>query len=216
MSGNVKKIVMCFLLIMAVGSIIPSINSQAASKKNIKKAKAAYVKELKKAKKGNSSYTLGTDIKFALVDINIDGLPEMFITGDDLYHGTLLAYVSGKVKQVGYVFSGDAAVFTKRKVYYTSTIHTGDWFEEYYVFNGKEMKLVASKHGSDYMNLVNGKMKNYDNGEEITYEPFLYKVRGKNVSESEYDKYVARLTEGKRAKINLKKYNSQNRKKYLQ
>ena len=94
MNKNVKKIVMCFLIILVAGTIIPCFNSQAASKKKIKKAKAAYAKVLKKEKAGSGSYTIGNDIRFALVDVNKDGLPEMFVTGDGFYHATLLAYVN--------------------------------------------------------------------------------------------------------------------------
>ena len=195
-------VLMCCIVCLLPGNV------QAASKAT--KAKKAYANFLVKQEKEMTYQTL----KFGLIDINKDGVPELVTTPDDWYHADIYAYVKGKVKNVGWAFSGECAFYPSRKVYYSHTCHTGTDEYHYYIFNGKKMKEVACKYGSDNINAVTGEPK--QDNEWLNFEPYKYTVKGKVVTEEEYNQYTANLVKNaKKKKPTMRKNTAKNRRKYL-
>ena len=191
----------CLVVFMLPGNV------QAASKKT--KAKKAYASYLRKEAK-NTSGTL----KFGLIDINKDGVPEMVTASDDMYHASILAYVNGKVKKIGWAFSGECAFYPSRKVYYSHTCHSGVDEYHYYKFNGKKMTEVACKYGNDTYNAITGELKT--EWQRLSFEPYKYTVKGKVVTAEKYNKYVKSLAGRVKKKMpTMRKNTAKNRKKYL-
>lgn len=195
-------VLMCCIVCLLPGNV------QAASKAT--KAKKAYASYLVKQQKQVPYLTL----KFGLIDINKDGVPELVTTPDNWYNADIYAYVNGKVKCVGWAFSGDCAFYPSRKVYYRHTCHTGVDEYHYYTFNGKKMKEVACKYGSNTVNAVTGKQKEEEDW--MNFEPYKYTVKDKVVTEEEYNQYTANLVKNaKKKKPTMRNNTAKNRGKYL-
>lgn len=221
-----KIVCMCIVAILLIEMVPHNTMTFKASAKTTSKNKAAmksYAALLaseKKAKKvlGNNLYTQvsSSSCKFALIDLNKDGIKEMVMTSDGGYHAEILAYVKGKVKIVGNSFAsaGTDKYYPNKKIYYTAILHMGDVIYTHYKFNGKTMKAVAEKHGSDYINLKTGKPKK--SSEMSTFAPYKYTVNGKKVSKKKYQSYVKKLLKGaKSQKLKWHKNTKANRSRYL-
>ena len=182
------------------------------------KAHAAYEELLTDGDKvekitGHSGDRLN-EFKFALLDMNEDGVEEMVLTPDDGYHVEVFSYVKEDVKMVGSGYAGGQEYYPNKHLYFSHTTHMGA--DEYYAyrFNRKKMKLLAQKVGSMYFNVVTGEEKSDE--EQDSFEPYEYKVKGKVVSEKKYEAYIGKLLKGaKEEKPKLVKNSAKNRKKYL-
>lgn len=214
-----KKIVSLFLVLVLVSSAVNFMckdTVQAESKGA--KAKKAYTKILsdKKAANGiiSTSWGLGKETKFALIDLNKDGISELIFTPDDGYHVDIVSYVNGKVKAVGSGFSGNQKYYPSKHIYFSHTTHTGTDVYTYYKFTGKKMKAIAEKYGDDTYNAVTGKPKPVD--DLGNFAPYKYTVNGKTVSASKYKSYVNSVISGaKNVKLKWHKNTQSNRSKYL-
>lgn len=188
-----KKIIIMMVMMAVCITAIP-IPAQAASAKN-KKARKAYVVQLKKDKKRWKNE--GSKIGYVYADLNGDGVEELitrsgnkYLTGVSIY-----TYKQGKVKRVydTEVFSLKCLKYYKSKkvLYELNSSGLDDDSEGYYKFSGNKYKL---KCGS----CVNGKKY---------YDCF---VNGKTKSASAYKKYVKSLVKKSKAKsfnkLKWKKY----------
>ena len=98
----IKKL---FTLLLSLTLAFPAVTSlsqtevQAAS--TAAKAKAAYASILKKPFPWSDSYMNPSDLRFAVIDINNDKIPELYVgtkKWDYNYDYKLLGYVNNKVK----------------------------------------------------------------------------------------------------------------------
>ena len=214
------------MVIAAVPAMTPD-EAFAASKKS-KAAMAAY-RELLNIQMvadnvcGNFGGSL-QDAKFALIDLNKDGVSEMVLTADDEYHSALIAYVGGKARTIGSGFSGSTSYYPNKHLYFSSTIHTGWYDDRCYQFNGKKLVKLAEKYGCDYQDAVTGKQKTTEEIEEsfassdpyAPYAPYLYIIKGKKVTENKYKDYIKSLKKGaKEQKLSFIANTSKNRDRYL-
>lgn len=204
-------VVMFFSLAGTLGNVAQAVSKNA-------KAKNAYAKVLssEKAAEGiiNTSWGLGKNTEFALLDINKDGVSELIFSPDEGYHVDIVSFTKGKVKHVGWGFSGSQKYYPNKQIYYSQTTHTGDDIYTYYRFTGKKMKVVAEKYGNDTVNAVTGKAKATD--KLGSFAPYKYTVNGKTVSAKKYKAYVKKLLSGaKEVKLKWHKNTAKNRKKYL-
>ena len=127
---------------------------------------------------------MGKETKFALIDINKDGISELIFTPDDGYHVDIVSYVNGKAKAVGSGFSGNQKYYPGKHIYFSHTTHTGTDVYTYYKFTGKKMKTIAEKYGDDTYNVVTGDLKTGDDFGD--FAPYKYTVNGKTVSAIKY------------------------------
>lgn len=229
MNRNIKQfakiVCMCIVAILLIEMIPHSTMTAKAGAKTASKNKAAmksYAALLaseKRAKKVVGKYlftNVSSSCEFALIDLNKDGIKEIIMTSDGGYHTDILAYVSGKVKIVGgsYASGGYDKYYPNKHVYYTATIHMGNAIYTYYRFNGKTMKAVAEKCGSDYVNMKTGKPKK--SSARLTFAPYKYTVNGKKVSKKKYRSYVKKLLKGSKSqKLKWHENTKANRSRYL-
>lgn len=141
----------------------------------------------------------GDGKKFALIDIDADGISEIVYTADDGYHVTILAYVNGEVKEVGNGFAGKQKYYPNKGIYYSETSH-GCHEKTHFIFDGKEMKAVAYLYDDNVFE---------DN-------PIDYYIGENKVTKEKYKKHVKIIMKGAKAeKLLWHKNNAKNRKKYL-
>ena len=102
MGKKMKKVICAFLTMTVICQTIPNVvsNSKIYAKSNSKSNAAieAYMDLLtndEKAEKllSKSCVYLNSDFKFALIDLNKDGIQEMVVTSDNGFHLDKLAYV---------------------------------------------------------------------------------------------------------------------------
>ena len=221
--GKIKKIISMFLVMALVFQVIPHTmpNYKVYAKTNSKNNAAmkqykALLTDSKKAKEVLAHCVIQVDskCKFALIDLNKDGIKEMALTSDDGYHLYIVGYVNGKVKLIECGFAGEQKYYTNKHIYYSLTSHTGDYTASYYKFNGVKMKLIAEKQGSMNVNLKTGKAK--PDPMTASYAPYEYTVKGKKVSKKKYKAYVKKLLKGaKNEKLKWHKNTKTNRSKYI-
>lgn len=216
MRKRIMSLFMVFILVFTISDSAHKGTVQAESRGA--KAKKAYAKILSDTKAADGiisiSWGLGKKTKFALIDINKDGISELIFTPDDGYHVNIVSYVDGKAKNVGYGFSGDQKYYPAKHIYFSHTTHTGDDIYTYYKFTGKKMKVVAEKYGNDMVNAVTGEQKT--NVDDIDFAPYEYTVKGKTVSAKKYNSYVKNILSGaKSVKPKWHRNTKANRSKYL-
>lgn len=199
----VSKIVCIALFICVFFSMGNIMLPYAAAKPE--KAKKAYRDFMQSEKFYEQYYTTWERSgKFGLVDLNSDNVPELVTTSDDMYHYNIYSYVNNKVVFAISGFAGGAsdAFYPGSGVIYQHTCHTGTDEYWYYKFNGEKMVEIAKKEGSDSMNLKTGKPKTTD-AEYQTFKPYVYTIKGKSVSGTEYKAYVKKLKKGPKKKVKL-------------
>ena len=125
------------------------------------KAEVKKTKKLSKKQKALETYKIFLKDKnsddafpkneFGLMDINKDGVPELVVTPDNMYHANIYGYVNGKIKDIGYAFSGKCEFYPKKSLYYMTSTHTGDDTRSYYIYDGKKMKSLLKEKIPAYM-----------------------------------------------------------------
>lgn len=180
-----------------------------AGKKKVsnKVAAQAYKKFLtsSEAVSGSVGTTDVKSLKFAVLDINHDGCKELYITGDDAYHGAVYAYLNGKVTQIDDDFSGGYVYYTNTNLVYKWTDHGGSYPESYSRYVNDSMQVLANADGTDYVN-NDGKV-------DIKY---TYYINGKKTTKKKYQAYVEKLTKGKKKRqLKLHRNTSVNRNLYI-
>ena len=218
MKRLMKKIT--FLLAMVVAFSCVSGNVAFAKTSQAQKAKKAYANRLARAAAGEDIFDiLGSAgyLDFAIVNLNKDSIPELIISGDGWYHSNIYTYVNGKLRRIAEGYAGKYEFYPSKGVIYSETYHTGTFESQYYKFDGKKSKIVATKEGDDTYNILTGKKKK--NIVDFDYSPYLYKINGKKVSAKKYNAYVKKLKGNakkvKQSSIKLVRNTSANRLKKL-
>lgn len=216
MKRKILSLILSLLLVAGIETCIYGGAVQAISKGE--KAKKAYARILSDVKAADGIiYTgqgLGENTKFALIDLNQDGVFELIFTPDDGYRVDIVSYVNGKTKSVGYGFSGTQKYYPKKHIYFSHMMHTGGDVYTYYKFTGKKMKVIAEKYGNDMVNAITGKEKT---GDDVgKFAPYKYTVKGKIASGKRYNSYIKKLLSNtKNVKLKWHKNTEKNRKLYL-
>lgn len=195
---------MAFLVIVAVVFSIMPINVQAASKAS--DAKNAYNAFLKKSVYWGDSYKKPSRLKFALVDLNNDKVPELYVYSMDWdynYDYKLYGYVGGKVKCLYSFrrFSKISKFYPSKGVFvYYGEFNRGVKEKIYFKYDGKK---AVQKARSCISELYNSQ----------AYESSV----NKNISKSKFNSTVKKLVGSASAKSvpGLYQNNSANREKYL-
>lgn len=145
--------------------------------------------------------------KFALIDMDKNGVPELVVTGDNMYHSYFYAYVNGKVKLIGGGFSGYVKFYPNKKLIISKVMHMGCTSITYYKFNGKKLVKKAESVTNDVYNSRTGKL--------IKHKHKYYK-KGKKVKKAKYKSYVKKLKRhAKKKKLNFYKASDYNYYRYL-
>ena len=176
----------------------PKVNSKIVSN--------AYKSFLNSSSIFDNDY-LGTNnlanLEFAVIDINHDGIKELVVTGDNMYHANIYAYLGGKVTRIDSAFSGDYVYYKNKNLVFNSSAHTGYYPESYAVYKDGRMKVLANAEGKD---VITGDTY------EIKYD---YYINGKQTTAKKYKAYVKKLTVGAvNGKLTLHKNTASNRDKY--
>ena len=144
-------------------------------------------------------------LEFAMLDINHDGIKELYTTGDDSYHAKVYSYMDDEVKLIDESFAGSYIWYKNKNLVFSNSAHTGYYPESYAKFANGKMVVLANAEGQDYFDK--------DGNFSIKYK---YYVKGKKVTKKEYKAYVKSLTRNaKKGKITLHKNTESNRKKYV-
>lgn len=194
MKKNKKILKKIITIILAASVVIGSLNCNvaiASTAATDKQARQAYARELWNGTLSENYF--GDQAEYALFDINNDGVRELFATSDEGYHMGVYGYIDGEVKFITGCFSGYYAIYPAKHMYFYDTAHSGSYFQEYQVYDGKTMRTVAERDGEDYV--VNNEVK-------IKYK---YNINGKRVSKLRYNKYVKALTKNAK-KRTIKKW----------
>lgn len=204
---NVCKKVCLFGLVgtLSLGFHADLAHAVTKSEKNAE-AKAAYRYFLQTDKviEDNACSTKET-LKFAVIDINHDGVKEIVTTGDDMYHACVYAYVNGEVTRIDEAFSGAYVWYKNKNLVFNCSAHTGYYPESYAKFKNGKMVVLANAEGEDYID-AKGSFS-------IKYK---YYIDGKKATKEKYKAYVKKLkANAKKGKIALHKNTKANRNKYL-
>lgn len=118
------------------------------------------------------------------------------------------------MESVGGGFSGGQEYYPNKHLYFSQTTHGDSDISTYYKYTGKKMKVLAEKEGRMDINVLTGKPKSTN--KELTFKPYKYTIKGKQVSAKKYNAYIKKLLSDAK-EVNLKWYKntSENRKKLL-
>ena len=200
---NMMKRIMMMLcaVVVAISTVLGSGVTEVQAASKAKKAMAAYAKYLQDGSHWDMD---GKMTSFGLIDVNRDGIKELVVYDESTYSTSLIGYVSGKTKQLGWCMRGEIKIYPKKKIFalYDSP-EAGMYDRGYYKYDGKKAQRLA---------LYNVE---YD-GDKLIDE--TYNVHGKNVSKKKYNKYIKSLHLGKGiSSSDLKMHQNikENRKSYL-
>ena len=191
---NMLKRIMLMLCaaVVAISTVLGSGVTEVQAASKAKKAMAAYEKLLR-----DSDNWVGYTT-FGLIDVNRDGIKELVVYDEGTNSTSLIGYVSGKTKQLGWCM-GDVIIYSKKKIFaLNDKAGAGMYAMIYYKYDGKKVKEIARDESCD--------------GEET------YILKGKNVSKKKYNKYIKNLHLGKGiSSSDLKMHQNikENRKSYL-
>lgn len=143
-------------------------------------------------------------LEFATFDIDHNGIQELIVTGDNMYHANVYAYLGGKVTLIDSAFSGSYAYYKNKNLVFNSSAHTGYYPESYSVYKNGRMKVLANAEGQDYVSGNTVKIK------------YTYYINGKKTTAKKYKAYVKQLKTGAtEGKLNFHKNTTENRNKYI-
>ena len=208
MTRKTSKGTICIVLAVMLALLL-AVPVGAASKTS--KAKKAY-RKLMNSKKvewcgwGTTKYGEKDGDKFALINIDKKGAPELVVTGDDMYHFHIYTYTKKKAKHLGGSSSGSVKFYPNKKLVYMTRIHSGCENAWYSKFNGKKLVTVAEAKG----------IGTFDPGTDNYIVKYKYYKNGKKVTKKEYKVYVKKLMKNaKQKKIKMRKATKSNYRKYL-
>lgn len=141
---------------------------------------------------GENNFTIqrNSDMTFTLVDVNKDGIPELYIGNTDSAAGlsmmcVLFYYSKEKIYALSGGHEGSFAKFAKGKVFLNSGSGMGDLWEKYYTFkNGRPVKLADSLNHMDLP------------GEKAYRKYYIGK---KKVKKKKYDSYIKKITKNSKS-----------------
>lgn len=201
----IKRIIlMLCVAVIAVSTILGSGTAEVQAASKVQKAKAAYAKILGRAKPIFGEE--GGYFKFALSDINEDGMPELIMFdccdggAQETFGVYVYTYYGGKVHSVEDIYSGTSAtVYPSQKIIFVAgKVGGGMYFGTYYRFNGKKMIDLAGYSTDGFEE------------EDVTYY-----IRGKKTTKKKYDQFEKNLHRKKAARMKVYKNTNKNRQKYL-
>lgn len=196
-----KSIAICLILVLlgAGGRPVPAYASTKAEK-----AREAYMRILKSKSRLQkmSLWNIGetwSDVEYAIIDLNKDGVPELLLRSDDRHYEMLAAYVNGKVKCIGGAPEGTTAgsgritVYPDRKIVCFTTYH--NWsYQSYYEFDGKRLEEKC--------------------GTWKLHKQRSYNIKGKDVAAKKFAAYKKKLLKGsKELKMKFEKNKSETKSK---
>ena len=200
---NMLKRIMLMLCaaVVAISTVLGSGVTEVQAASKAKKAMAAYAKYLQDGSHWNMD---GKMTSFGLIDVNRDGIKELVVYDESTYSTSLIGYVSGKTKQLGWCMRGEIKIYPKKKIFALYDSAGGGMYDRgYYKYDGKKAQRLA---------LYNVE---YD-GDKLIDE--TYNVHGKNVSKKKYNKYIKSLQLGKgisSSDLKMHQNTKENRKSYL-
>ena len=195
---NLMKRIMMMLcaVVVAISTVLGSGVTEVQAASKAKKAMAAYAKYLQDGSHWNMD---GKMTSFGLIDVNRDGIKELVVYDESTYSTSLIGYVSGKTKQLGWCMRGEIKIYPKKKIFalYDSP-GAGIYAMIYYKYDGKKVKELTRYESCE--------------GEET------YFLKGKSVSKEKYNKYIKSLHLGKgisSSDLKMHQNTKENRKSYL-
>lgn len=197
----IKKLLTIFLsFALILPCITYAFQTEVHAASTATKAKAAYASILKKPFPWSNSYMDPSDLLFAVIDINNDKIPELYVKTkkwDYSYEYKLLGYVNNKVKCL-YSFTRGSKLQnfypTKGTILCYGEYSKGRNEKKYLKFNGQTLVAQASQMYSR----LNGTSSYYSYGTNNTLKP---------ISKTKYNSLVKALTAGT-AKKAPKLYNN--------
>ena len=182
--------------VVAISTVLGSGVTEVQAASKAKKAMAAYAKYLQDGSHWNMD---GKMTSFGLIDVNRDGIKELVVYDESTYSTSLIGYVSGKTKQLGWCMRGEIKIYPKKKIFalYDSA-GGGIYATLYYKYDGKKVKELTRYESCE--------------GEET------YFLKGKSVSKKKYNKYIKSLHLGKgisSSDLKMHQNTKENRKSYL-
>lgn len=123
-------------------------------------------------------------LEFATFDIDHNGIKELIVTGDYMYHANIYAYLGGKVTLIDSAFSGSYVYYKNKNLVFNSSAHTGYYPESYAVYKNGRMKVLANAEGQDDFSGDTYKIK------------YTYYINGKKTTAQKYKAYVKKLKSG--------------------
>ena len=199
-----------------IGNVEMTVMAQSKSSK----AKKAYARKLARAGMGYDEFGVdNTNTYFKIANLNKnDSIPGLIVADGNSEWECMevYTYINGKVKFVTGTYSGDLKFYPAKNLIYYEYAHGGTFEAYYYKFNGKKLTKLTSKFGSDSVNLVTGKRKDPYAFDDLSYAPYVYKVKGKKASSKKYKSYVKQLKgNSKHLKVSLVRNTPSNRSKKL-
>ena len=217
---NIWKKILCVVLILVLGlEAAPTYNTMAATKltSNQKKVYRNCLNKYCKQEMFDGDFAI-SDIKkytvFALEDVNFDGRKELLVrTEIGAYHQNGLIYQSnGKIPTVK-KYGWDSEALEKVNVVYETLVFVSEISKKgfmVYFDPGPGRKSETYYTATSKGTIVEYAYCDYD----MSFpESNTHKVKGKEVSKSQFDKAIKKL--GTFKKINYHKYTASNLKKYL-
>lgn len=217
---HIRQVIGFLLAFAMVLALVPPVQGEAASTKS--KALSAYKKLLskstvavlpkgKKVMDRNDDYVTyksskRSNVKFAIAYIDNDNVPELILE-DDYYGYGVWRYKSGKVQcvQWGDTYDEPYGYYKKKSIYVDTGYTEGTPFYRHY-YSYKNGKMTKKLYWFVWY-------EDSDDPDDSTPEYYIGKTQ---VSKSKFEKKLkSYVGSTKITKINLKKNNSANRKKYL-
>jgi len=225
-----KKISILFVLMALL--VLTMIPVSAKSKTTSGKAKAmkAYQKELKKLR----NYK---DCKFALVYLNKDKTPELFVSYNQPCNYKDFGPNGNVITVAGYTNYTTTYTFSKNKIKVVSTqTRTGKPDNVYYYFKNtgvfKSVRTDSMRTVTNHFNMTQKALKIGNNNiTRMVTEDYLYNDKShscykvdnttndgrlalSSIKESDFNAYIKKITKGKKAsKVNFIKNTDKNAKK---
>ena len=142
--------------------------------------------------------------EFAIFDIDHNGIKELIVTGDDMYHANIYAYLGGKVTLIDRAFAGSYVYYKNKNLVFNSSAHSGFYPESYSVYKDGRMKVLANAEGEDDFSGDTYKIK------------YTYYINGKKTTAKKYKAYVKQLKSGAtEGKLTFHKNTTVKRNKYI-
>ena len=136
---NMLKRIMLMLCaaVVAISTVLGSGVTEVQAASKAKKAMAAYEKLLR-----DSDNWVGYTT-FGLIDVNRDGIKELVVYDEGTNSTSLIGYVSGKTKELGWCM-GDVIIYSKKKIFaLNDKAGAGMYAMIYYKYDGKKVKEIA-------------------------------------------------------------------------
>lgn len=219
-------VVMLLALSLVSGTVIPTMPAkvQAATTKKAqnKKALKAYKKMLsrKKLTWGSGKADLTVNMRFALVDVNKDGVKELLLINDESCYAAgyfrLYSYVNGKVKLITSI--NNRPVFYQNKLMRIDFVHTGGFATSYYKYKKNDLKCILSMSGMGSKEVIPEDVKKIVkkkyNGMDVYY--FDFSINNKECTYAKYKARLNQLTQGvEKVKYKFNKNTKANRSKWF-